>query len=345
MSVHEGAQQADCAGQGAARLPESLSHLRLPAIGAPLFTVSNPKLVIAQCKAGIVGCLPALNARPAGLLDEWLHEIAEALSAHDREFPERKSAPFAVNQIVHRSNTRLDDDHAICQKWKVPIIITSLGAREELNRDVHAWGGITFHDVTDDRYARKAVEKGADGLVAVAAGAGGHAGSWSPFALVQEIRQWFRGPLALAGAIATGRSILAARAMGADLAYIGSPFIACDEAGASERYKDDIVAAGAADTINTDYFTGVRANYLTSSIVRVGIDPDQLLRGELGTRPFSLEGSGPVKAWRDAWGCGQGVAVVREKLGVAAYVDRLTREYEDARAELRASEQLPERAG
>src|ERR671916_1826010 len=247
-------------------LPPLFERLRLPVIGAPLFIVSNPKLVIAQCTAGIVGSFPALNARPASQLDEWLNEITEALAAWDREHPERPSAPFAVNQIVHRSNDRLEHDMQVCAKWKVPIVITSLGAREELNQAVHSWGGITLHDIIDDRFARKAIDKGADGLIAVAAGAGGHAGSWSPFALIHEIRDWFDGPLVLSGAIATGGAILAAQAMGAGLAYIGWPFIATPEANSSDDYKQGIVAASAADIVYTDLFTGVHGNYLRSSI-------------------------------------------------------------------------------
>ena len=243
-------------------LPPVLSSLRLPVIGAPLFIISNPQLVIAQCKAGIVGSFPALNARPVSQLDEWLHEISEALAAHNRDHPELPAAPFAVNQIVHRSNDRFEQDMAVCAEHKVPIVITSLGAREELNRAVHSWGGITLHDVIDDRFARKAIEKGADGLIAVAAGAGGHAGRWSPFALVQEIRDWFEGPLILSGAIAKGGAVLAAQAMGADLAYVGSAFIATNEARCSDEYKQGIVEGGAADIVYTDLFTGVHGNYL-----------------------------------------------------------------------------------
>ncbi|HEY6047695.1 MAG TPA: nitronate monooxygenase family protein, partial [Sphingomicrobium sp.] len=255
-------------------LPPLLSRLRIPVIGAPMFIVSNPRLVIAQCTGGIVGGFPALNARPQSKLDEWLHEIREALAAWDRDHPDRPSAPFAVNQIVHRSNDRLDADMATCAKWKVPIVISSLGARPELNEAVHGWGGITLHDVIDDRFARKAIEKGADGIIAVAAGAGGHAGRWSPFALIQEIRAWFDGPLILSGAIANGGAVLAAQAAGADLAYVGSPFIATEEANAPDAYKQAIVAAGAADIVYTDLFTGVHGNYLKSSIAAAGLDPD-----------------------------------------------------------------------
>src|SRR5438270_8540293 len=257
-------------------LPPILQGLRIPVIGAPLFIVSNPKLVIAQCTAGIVGSFPSLNARPATLLDEWMHEISEALAAWDRDHAERPAAPFAVNQIVHRSNDRFEHDMQICAKWKVPIVITSLGARPELNDAVHSWGGITLHDVIDDRFARKAIEKGADGVIAVAAGAGGHAGRWSPFALMQEIRAWFDGPLILSGAIANGAAVLAAEAAGADLAYVGSSFIATEEANAPDSYKQAIVKSGAADIVYSDLFTGVHGNYLRSSIVNAGLDPDNL---------------------------------------------------------------------
>ena len=248
-------------------LPDIFSRLRIPVVGAPLFIVSNPKLVIAQCKAGVVGSFPALNARPQSQLDEWIHEITQALAEHDRDHPDRPSAPFAVNQIVHRSNDRFEADMETCAKWKVPIVITSLGAREDLNHAVHGWGGITLHDIIDDRYARKAIEKGADGIIAVAAGAGGHAGRWSPFALVQEIRRWFDGPLLLSGSIANGGAVLAAQAMGADLAYIGTPFIATPEARASDEYKQGIVDGGAADIVNSAIFTGIQGNYMPASNV------------------------------------------------------------------------------
>jgi len=313
-------------------LPPIFERLRLPVIGAPLFIVSNPKLVIAQCKAGVVGSFPALNARPAGQLDEWLHEITEALAGHDRDNPGAPSAPFAVNQIVHRSNDRFEHDMEVCAKWKVPIVITSLGAREELNRAVHSWGGITLHDIIDDRFARKAVEKGADGLIAVACGAGGHAGRWSPFALVQEIRKWFDGPLVLSGAIATGRAVLAAQAMGADLAYIGSPFIATDEARASDEYKQSIVASGAADIVYSSLFTGIPGNYLRSSIVAAGLDPDNLAEGSPELMKFQSESG--AKAWRDIWGSGQGIGVVDKVRPAGELVARLTEEYRAARAAL-----------
>jgi nitronate monooxygenase len=318
-------------------LPPILQHLRLPVIGAPLFIVSNPKLVIAQCTSGIVGSFPALNARPAELLDEWLHEITDALAAWDREHPDLPAAPFAVNQIVHRSNDRLDHDMHVCAKWKVPIVISSLGARVELNEAVHSWGGITLHDVIDDRFARKAVEKGADGIIAVASGAGGHAGRWSPFALIQEIRGWFDGPLILSGAIANGGAVLAAQAAGADLAYVGSPFIATEEANAPEAYKQGIVESGAADIVYTDLFTGVHGNYLRSSIVNAGLDPNNLAAGNLDTMKFGSEGSARAKAWRDIWGSGQGIGVVDRVRPTAEYVDQLSKQYAAAKARLCAS--------
>jgi len=283
-------------------LPAILQRLRIPVIASPMFIVSNPQLVIAQCTSGIVGSFPALNARPAELLDEWLHEITEALSAWDRDHPERPAAPYAVNQIEHRSNDRVEHDMQVCAEWKVPIVITSLGARVELNEAVHSWGGITLHDVIDDRFARKAVEKGADGIIAVAAGAGGHAGRWSPFALLQEIRAWFDGPLILSGAIANGGSILAAQAAGADLAYVGSPFIATEEANAPDAYKQSIVDSGAADIVYSDLFTGVHGNYLRSSIVSAGLDPDAIAAGNLNTMKLGSEGSNKSKAWSDIWG-------------------------------------------
>jgi nitronate monooxygenase len=318
-------------------LPSILSGLRLPVIGAPLFIISNPKLVIAQCTAGIVGSFPALNARPASQLDEWLHEISEALAAYDRAHPHAPAAPFAVNQIVHRSNDRFEADMAVCEKWQVPIVITSLGAREELNQAVHGWGGITLHDIIDDRFARKAVAKGADGLIAVAAGAGGHAGRWSPFALVQEIRLWFDGPLILSGAIATGSAVLSAQAMGADLAYVGSPFIATPEARCADDYRQAIVAASAADIINSALFTGIAGNYLRSSIERSGLDPDALDKLESLPTEFGSDGSTKSKAWRDIWGSGQGIGVIDKVQPAADYVDQLAREYAAARARLCAA--------
>jgi len=315
-------------------LPPILERLRIPVIGAPLFIVSNPKLVIAQCTSGIVGSFPALNARPAELLDEWIHEITEALAAWDRDHPDRPAAPFAVNQIVHRSNDRFEHDMAVCAKWKVPIVITSLGARVELNEAVHSWGGITLHDVIDDRFARKAVEKGADGVIAVAAGAGGHAGRWSPFALLQEIRAWFDGPLILSGAIANGGSVLAAQAAGADLAYVGSPFIATAEANASEAYKQGIVDGGAADIVYSDLFTGVHGNYLRSSIVNSGLDPDNLDAGSLDTMKFGSDGSNKSKAWRDIWGSGQGIGAIDRVRPASEFIDLLADQYAAAKSRL-----------
>jgi nitronate monooxygenase len=311
-------------------LPGGLFGLRIPVIGAPLFIISNPQLVIAQCTSGIVGSFPALNARPQSQLDEWLHEITEALATWDRDNPERPAAPFAVNQIVHRSNERIEQDLATCAKWKVPIVITSLGARPELNQAVHSWGGITLHDIIDDRFARKAIEKGADGLIAVAAGAGGHAGRWSPFALIQEIRMWFDGPLVLSGAIATGNAILAAEAAGADLAYIGSPFIATAEARATEAYKQGIVEGRAGDIIYTDLFTGVHGNYLRASIVAAGLDPENLASSDPTAMKFGAEGS-KAKAWRDIWGSGQGIGVIDRVRSTAELVDLLVEQYAAAR--------------
>lgn len=321
-------------------LPPIFDRLRLPVIGSPLFIVSGPELVIAQCKAGVVGSFPALNARPQSLLDEWLHQITEELAAWDRDNPDRLSAPYAVNQIVHKSNDRLEQDIATCAKWKVPITITSLGAREELNQAVHGWGGITLHDVIDDRFARKAVEKGADGLIPVAAGAGGHAGVQSPFALVQEIREWFDGPIALSGAIGHGRSILAAQACGADLAYIGSAFIATEEANADPGYKNGIVEGRAADIVYSNLFTGVHGNYLRGSIVNAGMDPDNLPEGDLKTMNFGSGGNTKAKAWKDIWGSGQGISPVRGVLPVADFVAQLEDQYLAARRELEAKVRL-----
>ncbi|GGJ43549.1 nitronate monooxygenase [Sphingopyxis bauzanensis] len=321
-------------------LPPIFDRLRLPVIGSPLFIVSGPELVIAQCKAGVVGSFPALNARPQTLLDEWLHQITEELAAWDRANPDRLSAPYAVNQIVHKSNDRLEQDITTCAKWKVPITITSLGAREELNQAVHSWGGITLHDVIDDRFARKAVEKGADGLIPVAAGAGGHAGRQSPFALVQEIREWFDGPVALSGAIGHGRSVLAAQACGADLAYIGSAFIATAEANADQAYKDGIVEGRAGDIVYSNLFTGVHGNYLRQSIVAAGMDPDNLPEGDLKTMNFGSGGNTKVKAWKDIWGSGQGIGPVRAVRPVAEFVAELEAQYLAARRELDAKVRL-----
>lgn len=315
-------------------LPAPFERLRLPIIGSPLFIISGPELVIAQCKAGIVGSFPALNARPSGVLDEWLHRITEELAAHDRAHPDRPAAPFAVNQIVHRSNARLEEDMAVCAKWKVPLVITSLGAREDINRGVHEWGGIVMHDVIDDRFARKAVEKGADGLIPVAVGAGGHAGRLSPFALMQEIRQWFDGLVALSGAIACGRSILAAQALGADFAYIGSPWIATKEANAVQAYKDAIVTGCADDIVYSNLFTGVHGNYLRSSIEAAGLDPDNLPESDPSAMDFGSGGNTDAKAWKDIWGAGQGIGAVSQVESVAQRVDRLGTEYAAAKAQL-----------
>ncbi|UZK66564.1 NAD(P)H-dependent flavin oxidoreductase [Sphingomonas sp. M1-B02] len=310
-------------------LPLLFDRLRLPVIGAPLFIISVPDLVIAQCKAGIVGSFPALNARPQSLLDEWLHRITEELSAWDRDHPDTPAAPFAVNQIVHRSNDRLEADLHTCAKWKVPIVITSLGARPELNDAVHSWGGITLHDVIDDRFAHKAVEKGADGLILVATGAGGHAGRLNPFPFVQEVRAWFDGPLILSGAIATGRSVLAAQVLGADLAYIGSAFIATEEANAVAAYKQGIVEGRAADIVYSNLFTGVHGNYLRASILASGLDPDNLPEGDISTMDF-----GGAKAWKDIWGSGQGIGAVEAVEAVSVVIDRLKSEYAGAKAAL-----------
>ena len=321
-------------------LPPILAKLPLPVIGSPLFIISNPKLVIEQCKAGIVGSMPALNARPAAQLDEWLAEITETLAAWDRAHPERRAAPFAINQIVHKTNDRLEHDMAVCAKYKVPIVITSLGARTDINEAVHGWGGVVLHDVINNRFARKAVEKGADGLIAVAAGAGGHAGVKSPFALIQEIRAWFDGPLALSGSIATGGAVLAAQAMGADLAYIGSAFIATEEARASEAYKQAIVEGTSDDIVYSNLFTGVHGNYLKPSIRAAGLDPDNLPESDPSKMSFAGRDSGDVamkKAWKDIWGCGQGIGAVDKVVPARELVARLAREYQAARARLCAA--------
>jgi nitronate monooxygenase len=316
-------------------LPEILrGRLRLPVIGSPLFVISTPDLVLAQCKAGVMGAFPALNARPASQLDEWLHRIREELAVWDGAHPERPSAPFAVNQIVHRSNDRLEQDLTLCVQHKVPVIITSLGAREELNQAIHCYGGVTLHDVINNRFAHKAIEKGADGLVPVAAGGGGHAGTLSPFALMQEIREWFSGPVALAGSIANGASILAALACGADLAYMGSAFIATREANAPEAYKQMIVDSGADDIVYTNLFTGVHGNYLRPSVVNAGLDPANLPESDVSKMNFGSGGNTEAKAWRDIWGCGQGIGVVHDVPSVAELVARLERELGAARIEL-----------
>ncbi len=311
-------------------------RLRLPLIGSPLFIVSGPELVIAQCKAGIVGSFPSLNARPQAQFDEWLHQITEELAAWNRDHSETPAAPFAVNQIVHKTNDRLEADLATCAKWQVPMIITSLGAREDLNRAVHGWGGLIFHDVIDDRFARKAIEKGADGLIPVAAGAGGHAGRLSPIAFVAELRQWFEGPIALSGAISTGRGILAAQAMGADFAYVGSPFIAMAEANATDGYKQGIVESRAEDIVYSNLFTGIHGNYLRGSIVAAGLDPDNLPQSDPSKMNFGSGGNTGAKAWKDIWGSGQGVGAVNAVEPVASFVGRLEREYLAAKAELAA---------
>ncbi len=308
-------------------LPQILQRLRLPVIGAPLFIISTPDLVIAQCKAGIVGSFPALNARPGPVLAEWIRRIKGELGEHDAKHPDRPAAPFAVNQIVHRSNERLMHDIEVCVAFEVPLMITSLGARAEVYEAAHAYGGIVLHDVISNAFARKAIEKGADGLIAVAAGAGGHAGTISPFALIQEIRQWFEGPVALSGAIATGGAILAARAMGADLAYLGSAFIATAEAHAAQGYKDMIVQSNASDIVYTNLITGVHGNYLKPSLVRAGLDPDNLAQSDASQMSF---GEGRVRAWKDIWGAGQGVGAVRDIVPAADLVARLGREYEAA---------------
>ena len=313
------------------RLPLPLQNLPLPIIGSPLFIISNPKLVIAQCKAGVVGSMPALNARPASQLDEWLHEITEALADHNRAHPERPAAPFAINQIVHKSNDRLEHDMQMVVKYKVPIVITSLGARTDVNEAVHSYGGVVMHDIINNAFARKAVEKGADGLIAVAAGAGGHAGTKSPFALVQEIRQWFDGPIALSGSIATGGAVLAAQAMGADFAYIGSAFIATHEARASDAYKQAIVDCSSDDIVYSSLFTGVHGNYLKPSIRAAGLDPDKLPESDPSAMNF---GGDAKKAWKDIWGCGQGIGAVTAITSTADLVGRLAREYREAKARL-----------
>jgi nitronate monooxygenase len=322
-------------------LPPILSQrLRLPVIASPLFIISGPDLVIAQCKAGIVGSFPSLNARPISQLDEWLARITEELADWDRKNPDRPSAPFAVNQIVHKTNNRLDEDVALCKKYNVPVVITSLGANVDVNAEIHSWGGVILHDVINDKFARKAIEKGADGLIPVAAGAGGHAGGLSPFALMQELRQWFDGPIALSGSIACGRSILAAQAMGADLAYMGSAFIATKEANAVQGYKDMIVESSGEDIVYSNLFTGVHGNYLRPSIERAGLDPDNLPQADPSKMNFGSGGNTEAKAWKDIWGCGQGIGVLNDIPSTADFVDRLAAEYEAAKAELAAKTAL-----
>ena len=313
------------------KLPAPLNTLPFPVIGSPLFIISNPKLVIAQCIAGVVGSMPALNARPAEQLEEWLIEITEALAAYNKAHPDKPAAPFAINQIVHKSNDRLEHDMAMCVKYKVPIIITSLGAREDINAAAHSYGGVVLHDVINNKHARKAIEKGADGLIAVAAGAGGHAGVKSPFALIQELRQWFDGPIALSGAISTGDAVLAAQAMGADFAYIGSAFIATEEARAQDAYKQSIVDSNSDDIVYSNLFTGVHGNYLAPSIRNAGMDPENLPVSDPSKMDF---GGDKSKAWKDIWGCGQGIGAVAKVQPAADFVAQLKREYAAARARL-----------
>ena len=313
------------------RLPAPLDKLPFPVIGAPLFIISNPKLVIAQCVAGVVGSMPALNARPASQLEDWLAEITEALAAHDKAHPDNPAAPFAINQIVHKSNDRLEQDMALCVKYKVPITITSLGARADINAAAHSYGGVVLHDIINNKFARKAIEKGADGLIAVAAGAGGHAGVKSPFALIQEIRQWFDGPLALSGSIATGGAVLAAQAMGADFAYIGSAFIATEEARAFDAYKQAIVDSNSDDIVYSNLFTGIHGNYLAPSIRAAGLDPDNLPVSDPSKMNF---GGDAKKAWKDIWGCGQGIGAIGKIQSAGDYVAQLRREYQQTREKL-----------
>ena len=316
------------------KLPAALKGLKFPVIGSPLFIISNPKLVIAQCTNGVLGAMPALNARPAEQLDEWLAEITEALAAWDKAHPDQPAAPFAINQIVHKSNDRLDHDMQVCAKYKVPVVITSLGAREDVNQAVHGWGGVVLHDIINNKFAKKAIEKGADGLIAVAAGAGGHAGVKNPFALIQEIREWFDGPIALSGSISTGNAVLAAQAMGADFAYIGTAFIATEEARAPEEYKQAIVAGTSDDIVYSNLFTGVHGNYLRPSIVAAGLDPDNLPASDPSAMSFSGGEGSKKKAWKDIWGSGQGIGAVKQVGPAAEMIDRLKREYQDARARL-----------
>ncbi len=316
------------------KLPSVLANLPLPIIGSPLFIISTPKLVIAQCKAGVVGSMPALNARPAAQLEEWLIEITEELAAYNQANPDKPAAPYAINQIVHKSNNRLEHDMAMVVKYKVPIVITSLGARTDVNDAVHSYGGVTLHDIINNTHAKKAIEKGADGIIAVAAGAGGHAGVKSPFALIQEIRQWFDGPIALSGSIANGAAVLAAQAMGADFAYIGTAFIATEEARASEGYKQAIVDGNSDDIVYSNLFTGVHGNYLAPSIIAAGMDPANLPQGELKTMDFGTGDGAKTKAWKDIWGSGQGIGAISEVTTTADYVARLRREYQTARERL-----------
>ena len=318
-------------------LPPALyNRLRLPVVGAPLFIISNPDLVIAQCKAGIVGSFPALNARPEPVLEEWLERITSELADYDKAHPDAPSAPFAVNQIVHGSNARLKYDMDMCVKYEAPIVITSLGAKEWVNEMVHSYGGIVLHDIINNRFAKKAIEKGADGLIAVAAGAGGHAGTTSPMALIQEIREWFDGPLLLSGAIATGDAVLASQAMGADLAYIGSAFIAADEADAEQAYKQAIVDFGADDIVYSNLFTGVHGNYLKPSIEAAGLDPNNLPQSDPSAMDFGSGGNTDAKAWKNIWGCGQGIGAVKSLSSTADFVAKLMEEYQQAKVRINA---------
>jgi nitronate monooxygenase len=311
------------------KLPGALAHLPFPVIGSPMFILSTPKLVIAQCIAGVVGSMPSLNARPASQLDDWLAEITETLAAYNQANPDKPAAPFAINQIVHKSNDRLEQDMAVCVRYKVPIYITSLGAREDINAAAHSHGGVVLHDIINNAFARKAIEKGADGLIAVAAGAGGHAGVKSPFALIQEIRQWFDGPVALSGAISTGGAVLASQAMGADFAYIGSAFIATEEARASQAYKQAIVDSNSDDIVYTNLFTGVHGNYLAPSIRMAGLDPAKLPESDPSKMNFG--GDVAAQAWKDIWGCGQGIGAIDKVQTAGDYIAQLRREYEEAR--------------
>lgn len=322
-------------------LPPVLQNLRIPVIGSPLFIISNPDLVIAQCKAGVVGSFPALNARPEPVLHEWLDKITTELAEYDEKNPDRPSAPFAVNQIVHKTNNRLDHDVEACVKYKVPVVITSLGARVEVNEAIHSYGGVVLHDIINVVFAHKALEKGADGLIAVCTGAGGHAGTLSPFALIQEIRQFFDGPLALSGSIANGGAVAAAQAMGADLGYIGSAFISCEEANADEGYKDMIVDSKAGDIVYSNLFTGVHGNYLAPSIAQAGLNPNDLPESDPSKMNFGSGGNQKSKAWKDIWGCGQGIGHIKKRLTTAEFVDNLEREYVDAIAALNKRQAAP----
>jgi len=315
-------------------LPEIFNKLRLPVVGSPLFIISNPDLVIAQCKAGVVGSFPSLNARPLEVLDQWLERITSELAEYDRANPDSPAAPYAVNLIVHNSNDRLQQDLELVVKHKVPLVITSLGAKEHVYEAVHSYGGIVVHDIINNKFAKKAVAKGADGIVAVAAGAGGHAGTTSPFALIQEIREWFDGPLLLSGSIANGGAVLAAQAMGADLAYIGSAFIATEEANADVEYKKCIVESSSEDIVYSSLFTGVHGNYLKPSVVKAGLDPDNLPESDPSAMNFGSGGNTDAKAWKDIWGSGQGIAAVKQLGTAGELVARLKREYDEAKSRI-----------